>query len=229
MNAQSISEILAPQSTEPATANNKLGKEEFLKMLVAQMQYQNPLDPLKDQEFIAQMTSFSSLEQLQNMNDTLSQDVQWNMLLSQTISNTMATSLIGREVTAGANVTTITSNGVTPIKFASAAYAKDGTITIRNAEGEIVRTIPVAQLQPGKNSIEWNGKDSDGVELPQGSYSYEVDLRDTNGGRVDTESFTSGVVQGVRYFDGQAYLMIDGGYIPLTDVQNVEMQEVDGG
>jgi len=230
MDPQAISEILAPRQTEQTKlGSDVLGKEDFLKMLVAQMRYQNPLEPLKDQEFIAQMTSFSSLEQLQNMNDVLAQDVQWNMLNSQTISNTMATSLIGREVTANANVTSITNDGVTPIKFLSGAFAKDGSIIIRNSDGEVVRTIAVSQLQPGKNSIEWNGKDSEGSELPQGSYSYDVSLRDAQDNTIETQSFTSGIVQGVRYFNGQAYLVVDGSYIPLADIQNVAIQEGEGG
>lgn len=233
MDAQSISEILSTrQQTGQAgqsESNDLLGKEDFLKMLVAQMQYQNPLEPLKDQEFIAQMTNFSSLEQLQNMNDTLSQDVQWNMLLSQTISNTMATSLIGREVTAESNVTSVTSDGATPIKFVSSSFVHEGSIIIRDSEGEVVRTLGAGQLQAGKNSIEWDGRDGNGNDLPPGSYSYELDLRDAQGNKVETQSYASGVVTGVRYFDGQAYLEVDGKYIPLSNIQNVSITEESGG
>jgi len=229
MDAQSISDILNPQPTDQTQKQDILGKEDFLKMLVAQMQNQNPLEPMKDQEFIQQMTSFSSLEQLQNMNDTLSQDVQWNMMLSQTISNTMATNLIGREVTAQANVTSITADGATPIKFTSDSFATGGTITIKDGNGKAVRTLTVSNIQPGDNSITWDGKDDNGDSLPSGSYSYDISLQDARGNSVSTETYTSGVVQGVRYFNGQAYLVIDGSFIPLADVRNVSLQDGSGG
>lgn len=159
MEPQSISSILQPQTTEAPVKKDVLGKEDFLKMLTAQMKFQNPLEPMKDNEFIGQMTQFSSLEQLQNMNELLGQNTQWNMLLSQTINNTMATSLIGKTVTADASVTTISDGTTTPITFSSGAFALNGTITIYNSAGEVVRTLPLAQLAAGEHSINWNGKD----------------------------------------------------------------------
>ncbi len=221
MEPQSISSILQPQTTETPVKKDVLGKEDFLKMLTAQMKFQNPLEPMKDNEFIGQMTQFSSLEQLQNMNDLLGQNTQWNMLLSQTINNTMATSLIGKTVTADASVTTISDGTTTPITFSSSTFALNGTITIYNAAGEVVRTLPLAQLTAGDHSISWNGKDANGNDLAEGNYSFQVDLRDAQGQAVQANSYTRGVVDGVEYLDGQAYLLIDGGMIPLALVRHV--------
>ena len=81
-------------------AKKVLGKDDFLRLLVAKLSNQDPLNPIQDEDFASQLAQFSSLEQLSNMNDNLTQDMQWNYLLSQTINNTMATSLIGRTVRA---------------------------------------------------------------------------------------------------------------------------------
>ncbi|UOQ46483.1 flagellar hook assembly protein FlgD [Halobacillus salinarum] len=78
-----------------STSNNELGKDEFLKILMAQLQNQNPLDPMKDKEFISQMTQFSSLEQMTNM----SQAMQNFLQTEQQPPVVQYSSLIGKEVT----------------------------------------------------------------------------------------------------------------------------------
>ncbi|WP_333594683.1 flagellar hook assembly protein FlgD [Anaerospora hongkongensis] len=72
------------QTNKTSKANDALGKDDFLKMLVTQLRYQDPLQPMEDKEFIAQMAQFSSLEQMQNMNTAM--------------ITTQATNLIGKEI-----------------------------------------------------------------------------------------------------------------------------------
>ena len=88
----------------PNAADRILDKDDFLELLIAKLSNQDPLDPMQDEDFVAQLAQFSSLEQLSNMNENLMQDIQWNYMLSQTISNTMATSLIGRTVRADSSM-----------------------------------------------------------------------------------------------------------------------------
>ena len=78
--------------TDPATSgtskkkiNNELGKDDFLQLLVTQLQHQDPLAPMEDKDFIAQMAQFTSLEQMKNMNNA--------------VQVTQATSYIGKQVT----------------------------------------------------------------------------------------------------------------------------------
>jgi flagellar basal-body rod modification protein FlgD len=226
MEAQNIGNLITtglPGSDTPV--GSVLGKEQFLELLIAQLKHQNPLQPLQDQEFIAQMTQFSSLEQLQNMNTTLSQNAEWDLLMAQTINNTMAASLIGREVDAGAALVAVSDGEVSPITFETSKYAVNGTITIYNAAGETVRVIPVADLQAGEHSISWDGKDSGGGELPPGSYSFAVDLYGADGQSLEVDAYLRGTVTGVKYVQGQAFLEVNGALVPLRDVRGISMGE----
>lgn len=226
METQSIgSAVSSASAASESVMNDILGKDAFLELLIAQLKNQNPLEPLQDQEFISQMTQFSSLEQLQNMNETLSQNVEWDMLMSQTINNTMAASLIGREVTAGTPSFAIGEGETPPITFETDSFAVSGTITVYDAAGDQVRAIAVSNLQAGENSVTWDGKDANGNDLASGTYTYEIDLYGTDGASLAVDSYITGTVTAVKYIQGQAYLEIDGALVPLSDVREINAGE----
>ena len=227
MDTQSISSILNPAPREEAKKSGDiLGKDQFLKLLISQLQNQNPLEPMNDQEYVAQMAQFSSLEQLQNMNSSLSQNMQYNMLLSQTINNTMATSLIGKEITADSDSVGIISGSGADMTFKSTDFALSGTIMIIDESGKVVRSLQVSNLQSGDNSVSWNGKDDLGNNVASGNYTYQINLKDTSGQAVTVSNYRTGTVDSVKYVDGQAYLLVDGAYIPLAHVREVKAGKV---
>jgi flagellar basal-body rod modification protein FlgD len=225
MLTQSISSILDPPPKEQeVTSTDYLGKEDFFELLIAQLKHQDPLEPLKDQEFIAQMAQFSSLEQLQNMNEAMGENVEWNMMMSQTINNTMATSLIGKEIVASSPAIALGAEGPASISFETGSFAASGNIHIYNDAG-LVRTIQVENLAAGKNSVEWNGRDSEGNRLPAGSYQYHIELTGLGGEPVRASHFLVGVVESIKYVQGQAFLDVGGALIPLSDVREVNQRE----
>lgn len=93
MSAIDPSYYLSNQS-QTREINTSLGKDEFLKILMTQLQNQDPLNPMDDKEFISQMATFSSLEQMMNMSNSIEQ-----LVANQTISPVIQYShLIGKEV-----------------------------------------------------------------------------------------------------------------------------------
>ncbi len=77
--------------TQPKKQGEALGKDSFLQLLVTQMRYQDPLEPAKDTEYIAQLAQFNSLEQMQNLNDKFDQMLKWSQL-------TQSSNLIGKQI-----------------------------------------------------------------------------------------------------------------------------------
>lgn len=99
------------KETVKATTKNELGKDEFLKILLTQLKYQDPLEPMQDKEFIAQMASFSALEQMTNLNtgfNSLSKNINENLLPNLMLQQ--STNLIGKQVS---YLNTKNSNGTT--------------------------------------------------------------------------------------------------------------------
>ncbi|MFA5536009.1 MAG: flagellar hook capping FlgD N-terminal domain-containing protein [Bacillota bacterium] len=147
---------------EPRQVNKELGKDEFLKILVAQFRGQNPLEPLKDTEFIAQMAQFSSLEELQNISaqlDAFQEDSIWSQYLS----------LLGKEVHGINGQGDFIQGVVTGVNFKEGQFR----LAINGQEQEFVslisvglRSEPVSEQDPEHPDeiIEAGEAEEEGVE-----------------------------------------------------------------
>ena len=164
-----------------AAGNTSLGKGDFLNLLVTQLRYQNPLGPVKDTDFVAQLAQFSSFEQLSNINTSLDNSTQLNYVLSQTIANTMATTLIGKEVVAAGNQIAHKYDSDDTLRYNLSDNAAIVEIKIYDEKGALVRTISGENLDKGMNSMTWDGKDDTGANVAAGDYTYAVTAKDENG------------------------------------------------
>ncbi|MDD4052551.1 MAG: flagellar hook capping FlgD N-terminal domain-containing protein [candidate division Zixibacteria bacterium] len=227
MLTQSVQSILNSTSSTTSTtgttsSGSVLGKDDFLKLLVAKLSNQDPMNPVEDEDFAAQLAQFSSLEQLSNMNESLTQDIQWNYLLSQTISNTMATSLIGRTVRADSSQVYLETNGSADLTVNLDRATSELTITICDSDGKTVRTITAEGLDKGDHVFNWDGTDDSGTQLASGVYTVSLSAKDGSGNAFTPSSIMEGRVSKVAYEDGIALLNINGQNIPLSSVLEVK-------
>jgi flagellar basal-body rod modification protein FlgD len=208
-------------TSNSSTAKNVLGKEDFLKLLVAQMNNQDPLNPTEGTELSAQLAQFSSLEQMTNINETLNQSLDANYLLATSINNTMSATIIGKNVKAYGNEIQLISGQSNNIYFNLGDNASKVQVEILDEVGKVVHTITKENLVEGEKSVSWNGKDNDGEELPEGKYSYRITATDQNGDNVSVETYTHGTISGVRFSNGGAVLMIGDLEVQMSDVYEI--------
>jgi flagellar basal-body rod modification protein FlgD len=200
-----------PSSGGQVSSKNKdiMGKEDFLHLLVAQLQAQDPLNPMDSTGFTAQLAEFSSLEQLQNVNSNLE-----GISTSQAIStNSQAVDFIGKTVTAVGNSITVQNGTSSPLQI---IY-----ISVYDQYGNFIRDLEVGALPAGQHTLSWDALDYLGGQVPDGSYRFEVNAIDAEGNSVATTAFTSGTVTGVNFEDGLAYLIIGDEQIPMGNVVQV--------
>jgi flagellar basal-body rod modification protein FlgD len=195
-----------------------LDKNAFLNLLVTQLQNQNPLEPMQDQEFISQLAQFSQLEQLENMSSTLATNSEVNYLMSQSIANTMATTLIGKTVVAEGTDFHLGIDDEVKLSFELGTEAATTTINIFNESKSLVRTVELSDLPGGINDYTWDGKNNAGIDLAPGQYSYEVHATTLSGTDVSVENRVMGTVESVKYEDGIAYLVVGGYKVSLSSI-----------
>jgi flagellar basal-body rod modification protein FlgD len=198
-------------ASSTTTAGKTLGKEEFLKMLIAQLKNQNPLNPLDGTEFTAQLAQFSSLEQLQNVYTELK-----NLSQRQaSLNNSQLLGLIGQEVTTRGNAFTATG-GPVGLSYDLTADANRVWVRIYDQQGRLVDTLTPTNQQKGTHSVTWSNTGGLG-----GNFTFDVTAADAAGKSVSVSGVTHGIVTGVSYRGDTPYLMVDGREVAITDVLSV--------
>ncbi|RMF94348.1 MAG: flagellar hook assembly protein FlgD [Candidatus Schekmanbacteria bacterium] len=212
---------LSQSSNNNSTANGiekSLGRDAFLKMLLAQIQYQNPLEPMENTEFTAQLAQFSSLEQLSSLNKEFTS--LSNAIESQ--KNIILSNLVGREVEVIGNEIKVSNGEIPSISFDLKEDAKKVEITISKKNGPVVRRLTLGNTAAGKHSIQWDGKNMDNQSVDDGAYTFMVSAYDQNNNLISTSPIISGSVDGVRFKDGVPYIEISGLEISPENILKVK-------
>ncbi|MBI3599493.1 MAG: flagellar hook assembly protein FlgD [Nitrospinae bacterium] len=198
--------------------NNKaLGKDAFLTMLVAQMKNQDPMKPMDNTEFTAQLAQFSSLEQMFNVNENLK-----NIQMTQSsLNNTQSVSIIGKVIKAEGNSVKLSAGTPVDINYKLSSAAKDVKINIYDSRGELVRAVSTSSQDAGEHSFVWDGKDGSGNSLSDGTYSFMVSAKDPAGTDVSVTPLIKGQVTGVSFDNGNTLLSVGGQRVSLGSVIEV--------
>jgi flagellar basal-body rod modification protein FlgD len=218
------SSITGQNATSAATSSsvsNEDSEQRFLKLLVTQLNNQDPLNPMQNAELTSQLAQMSTVSGIEKLNSTLSG------LVNQTSSNQLlqATSLIGYNVLSPGDTLTTKApeDGKEPASQAFAVElpgtASDVDIKIVDGTGKVVRTISAGSMTEGVNAVTWDGKDDTGAVVPAGAYRFTVDA--TNGSAtVKATSLTFSQVAAVKQgTSGVSLELMTGNNISLSDVR----------
>lgn len=198
-----------------------LGKDDFLQLLVTKLQNQDPLNPMSDEDFVAQLAQFSSLEQMNNIADAITQSNQLEVLQAQSVNNTMAAGLIGKDVKATYDSLYLGSDDEPRLSYTIDKPADTVVLTIKDSEGTTIATITQDGVEAGAHTLTWDGTDSQGNRAPEGKYSVEATASVGDDVTFTPRLSVTGTINTVIYRDGNAYVTVDGIEIPLGDITAV--------
>ena len=143
-----------------------LGRDAFLQLFTAQLKNQNPLDPMENEAFVAQLAQFSSVEGIKGMQaslETLVGNLREQSLLT-------GSALVGKRVAVAGGFGQGGGSRPTETLVSLQAGADMLTMSVYNKEGELVFRQNVGELEPGEHRFAWSGQDSDGNQMPVETY-----------------------------------------------------------
>lgn len=201
-------------------AAQTLGKDAFMQLLVTQLKFQNPLEPMDNKDFIAQLSQFTSLEELGSIREAFDA----SLATQRTMNQTMAVGLLGREVGVPANQVRLASGSEAKLHYTLPEDA-DVVIDIQNVLGTVVRTLTPGAQPSGDQGVVWDGNDDLGNPLPEGNYTYHVLAVGGGNRQVPVQPFFKGLVDAVRMTDSGILLTVEGREIPLSQVSVIQEPE----
>lgn len=215
--------VSATQSSTSATTatSNGIGavsetQDRFLKLLIAQLQNQDPMNPMDNAQMTTQLAQMSTVEGINKMNDSFAE----LMSSMQATQGLQAASMIGRFVMVEGD--TMASDGSGGLAGVDLGGSVDKlVVTVKNADGEVVQSMDMGPHQAGFVRFGWDGLDNNGNPTPAGTYTFSV-AASAAGKAVEATTYATGQVGGVYLSDSGVQLDVGGmGSYSFSEVKQI--------
>ncbi len=199
-----------------AAPSNGDAQDKFLKLLVAQLKNQDPLNPMDNAEITSQMAQISTVSGIDQLNTTL-QAMAASFSADQSLQ---ATAMIGRSALAPGSALHL-DNGAATGGVNLAQAADKVVISIKDASGQVLQKVDLGAQRAGVVGFHWDGATDSGAAAAPGSYSFAVEAVQ-GGNKVDATALAAGLVSGVARGAGGVTLNVNGmGAVALSDIKQV--------
>ena len=214
-----LSDLSIRNQSESQTSESAADKDMFMRLLLAQIENQDPLKPTDQTDFVAQLAQFSSLEGIQNLASTV-EDIGSVYRSSQALQ---ATALVGREVLVSGQVGYLESGGEISGMIEAGQASGDVVMVVKDSSGQVVANRDLGNIGSAETPFTWDGTDNQGAALPEGLYS--ISIEGTLSG--ENEALITSVysrVNSVSIVDNQGGMLLN--LNGIGQVESSEIQEV---
>lgn len=213
-----IADTQQQRQEETQVANDELGQDAFLRLMIAQLNNQNPLNPQENGEFISQLAQFSSVEGITNVNNSINTLVD-EVRSSRTLE---ASSLVGRSVEIDGNVGRLTEGQELSGSYALGASSPSVTLRISDGFGRPIYSENLGTVPAGEHRFNWQGLDSNGQRVPAGEYRVSITALE-NGESVELPLRTADIVESVYLGEDNSVVLnlASGRSVPVEDVRRL--------
>jgi flagellar basal-body rod modification protein FlgD len=213
-----VGSAAAVAAATTATAENKnvLGKDDFLKLLLLQMKYQDPTSPMETEQILQQTSQLATLEASTNTNKALE-------TLASSLTSSMqysGISAIGRIADTGSNAVVLEKGKSVDFQLYFPDGVKTGKVNILDKNGKTLRSIDVGATDAGVAKYTWDGKDTGGSRLDEGIYYVESAYTKTDG-TTATSRVGTYPIESIKFDSGKTYAKLGSSYVDFSTIKEV--------
>jgi len=205
-------------STQPVGTNPKgtLGKDDFMKLLLVELQHQDPTEPMDSEKILSQTSQLATLEASENTNKALAN-------LATSLGNNLQFSTIasiGKIADLGSDSIAHEKGTSSDFELYFPSDVKSGFIEITDTNGNLIKTMEVGTNAKGVYSFTWNGKSDQGVVADNGVYHVNASYLDGND-VAKTSRLGAYPIESVRFDQGTALVKLGSSYVPFEQIKEV--------
>jgi flagellar basal-body rod modification protein FlgD len=204
-----------PTAAPDGKGKSELGKDDFLKLLMAQLKHQDPMSPQDPSQFSSQLAQFSSLESMQNIEKVLQDQINAGAYTTMAQKATLGASFIGKEVLVAGNSLEVTTKGPAELTVDIGTGGGKTKVEILDKDGKKVATKEFGWQDAGRQKLTTD-------DLPPGEYTYKVTCTGAKDSDIPVQTYSRGVVDGLTFQNGAVILRSGKLTFPLDYVVEVE-------
>jgi flagellar basal-body rod modification protein FlgD len=203
-------------TTSTTEDKTKLSTDDFMTLLLAELQFQDPTDPTDTESILTQTSELASLDSSDSTNAAL-EDLTKTLAASSDFS---AISAIGKTADLGSNAITYTEGEDTSFEMYFPSDVASGNVEILDSNGNVISSIPAEKGDAGVYTYTWDGKDLAGNRVDEGVYYATASYTNTAGNSLNTRVGTY-PIESVRFDEGTTYVKVGSGYVPLDTIKEI--------
>ena len=204
---------------------NELSSEDFLVLMLKELQYQDPLSPQSAENMMEQMAQLSTVDQLGDVNSNLNT----LQMYEAAVNNTLAINLVGKGVEVKMDDFEYSGDGGADFIYYGTEAFESVTVTVKESDGTVVATYDITDFELGRNEFEWNGLDSDGQPVEAGNYEVSIFGNPKNDEGLEESElvpytlnvYMKEVVDSVLFQDGSIIVRVGDQEIPIENISEV--------
>ncbi len=203
------------RSTTVENPKGVLDSSAFMKLLLTELQYQDPTSPMDTDKMLTQTSQLTALEAQNELKTTMK-------TLAETFSATSqynATSMIGKVASLGSGDITLTKGSPVSFGLRFTEAANDIKITIKDANNKVVATHDVGDSTSSYEALSWDGQDSNGNLLASGTYKISATYTDSTGSSKSAD--VAYMVDSIRFSNGTAEAKLGSSYVALSKITEI--------
>jgi len=206
----------SPQEDTSTKDKTALGKDDFMTLLLVELQHQDPTEPMDSEKILTQTSQLAGLEASDNTNKALA-DLAKSLGTANQFSTIAA---IGKTADLGSNAIQHDEGANSSFEVYFPKDIQEGTVQVLTNDGSVVKNIDVGTNPSGVYQFDWNGLDNSGNTADSGLYYITASYTDSDGVAQETR-LGSYPIESVKFDNGKALVKLGSSYVPLENIKEV--------